>query len=161
MVNIIKKIIEKIYNLFIFDVLTGQGDRHSLNYGIIEGKKIFFSPLFDNEYILSSDSINEGLYSIGIDDNDKESENLLEKFIYNNNYHLIEIIKNKLKIIEEDNILLVFNKLEERTQTEFNKYIKNLIFEKFEINKKIINTTLNRCEKSKSLKYNLKKYDKI
>ena len=76
-----KILLEKIYNLFIFDVLTGQGDRHSLNYGIIKGKKIFFSPLFDSEYILSSDSINEGSYSLGIDDNDKEGENLLEKFV--------------------------------------------------------------------------------
>ena len=53
--NIVRQLMDKIVNLFIFDALLSNSDRHVENYGLIKNdKKISLAPIFDNECILSS-----------------------------------------------------------------------------------------------------------
>lgn len=48
------QIVKKLVNLFLYDIITSQGDRHSDNWGLIineNTKEIKFSPIYDNSNI--------------------------------------------------------------------------------------------------------------
>jgi hypothetical protein len=117
--NTYLRLIDQLINIFIFDILIANIDRHTDNIFIESTNgNINFSKLFDNEYMLSSDSIWLNYYTLGVDSYDFNSDceyNMLEKFLdsYNDTKY-IDILKSKLSIICPDNFELILRKVEDK-----------------------------------------------
>ena len=147
-----ERLMKDLVNIFLFDVLIGNPDRHSNNYGIwIKDKKIEFAPLFDNENMLSNIAVFSGTYSIGIDQNDflehfyflsKDTTHLLEKFLIIGTKDYYDRLIEKLPLIRKENIKLILSELEEEIKIEDD--LKKKIYIKFQNNKDQIE---NICEK--------------
>lgn len=149
--EIVSKLMEQLINIFIFDVLIGNSDRHSQNLMIIEnGNDISFSKLYDNENMLSYLSILEGYYSLGVTKEDFETEesNTLRHFL--DKYKCIDLFIEKKKIISEENIIKVIARVEERIGTQIPDIIKNGIIIDFKDNNRMIDKVLS--EKNKEYK---------
>lgn len=145
----VAKLMCEIVNMFIFDVLLGNIDRHIDNYGfILKNNWYSLAPLFDNEKILSNDSINECFYSIGVDSMDYNNYdiNILHKFLVYSDKMYLDMIKSKLWIIEQQNILKALNRIEERIGCSIQINIKESILKRFEINYDTINRVIKKYE---------------
>lgn len=158
---IVSKLMNELVNIFIYDIITGNIDRHVENYGIIEGGKICFNPIFDNEKILSDDSIIHGIYSIGIDESDYHkyafeygnNDNFIDKFLNLSDELYAILLKEKISIINDENIDIILNKVENRIKSKIPQSIINKIRLKFKQNKEMINDCLNKyINKKKILK---------
>ena len=137
---IVKKLMNQLVDIFIFDVFTSQFDRHCDNFGIIENSEINISPLYDNEFLLYIDSMLYGKYNLGVDIYDNYLKNdLFKKFLYISSRDYLEFIKSKLYLIENDNIIKILNKIEYNIDCKINIDIRNDIIRKFDMNKEIIN----------------------
>lgn len=103
----ISNIVKDLVNLFIYDIITSQGDRHSNNWGLIVNKNnmsIKLSPIYDNSNMCNLNrtkvmktihSYIEILESKGIQGAKKERlKGRLKKVIYHQ--------KSSLKVIPED-----------------------------------------------------------
>lgn len=154
--NIVRQLMDKIVNLFIFDALLSNSDRHVENYGLIKNdKKISLAPIFDNECILSS---LEGYYSLGIDSSDYENDqgiHFLSKFLEISDSRYIELIESKLWIISSENILGTIEKIEKRIGSSMQQNIKNEIIYKFDSHRQVINNILNKYKKVKKYEYKI------
>lgn len=122
--SIASKIIDELKNVYAFDVLVANIDRHDKNIGIIENDTISLSPLFDNEKILSKDSIYEEIYSLRLDDNYNEEIN--------------DKLEEKIWIIDNNNISKVFERIEYRINSNIPDFIKDETRYRFSENKKRI-----------------------
>lgn len=154
--NIVEQLMEQIVNLFIFDVLLSNSDRHISNYGLIKNDKtISLAPIFDNEYILSS---LEGYYSLGIDSNDYRNDqgiHFLLKFIEISDSRYIKLIKSKLWIISKENVLRTIERIEKRIGSSMQQNIKDEIIYKFNSHRQVINNILNKYNKEKKYEYKI------
>ncbi len=122
--SIASKIIDELKNVYTFDVLVANIDRHDKNIGIIENDTISLSPLFDNEKILSKNSIYEEIYSLRLDDNYNEEIN--------------DKLEEKIWIIDNNNISKVFERIEYRINSNIPDFIKDETRYRFSENKKRI-----------------------
>lgn len=146
----IKILMEELINIFIFDILIGNIDRHIENFGIVENEYgIHFAKVFDNEKMLSYYSINRGIYSVGINREDHHttvngySYNLLSKFICYSDSIYRDIIVEKLKIIDEDNIEEILKKVEKRIKTKIQPNVRDRIKVRFKMNYLMIEQVIN------------------
>lgn len=151
--EIVEKLMNQLVDIFMFDSLIGNYDRHVSNLGIIENKNgVNFAPLFDNEKILS-DSILNGVYSLGVDRDDYYlkilKENFLIKFFRVSIPEYIEYYKSKLWIISDENIDKVLKRVEDRTNSMINENLKQKIRDKFEINRNMIENVLDEINQRK------------
>jgi len=116
-----ERLIDQLINIFIFDILIANIDRHTDNIFIESyNGNINFSKLFDNEYMLSSESITFNYYTLGVDSKDFNSDceyNMLEKFLtkYADTKY-IDLLKSKLWIIKQDNFEQILKRVEEKIQ---------------------------------------------
>lgn len=152
-----KRLMDQLVNIFMFDSLIGNIDRHVDNYGIIENDLgVNFAPLFDNEKMLSS-SIYDGGYSLGIDKDDyffneidfEPDRNFLKKFFFVSSSEYIDYYKSKLHIISEENIDKVLKRVEIRTNSEITETLKKQIKDKFNKNRNMINNVLEQTKQRK------------
>lgn len=154
--NIVEQLMEQIVNLFIFDVLLSNSDRHISNYGLIKNDKtISLAPIFDNEYVLSS---LEGYYSLGIDSNDYRNDqgiHFLLKFLEISDSRYIKLIKSKLWIISKENVLRTIERIEKRIGSSMQQNIKDEIIYKFNSHRQVINNILNKYNKEKKYEYKI------
>ena len=132
-----KKLQEELLRIFLFDVLIGNCDRNTDNYGLIIDDNPRFAPLFDNENMLSDYAIYDGNYTLEIDEDDynNEDENLLYKLL-DKNEHTKDLLKEMLPIISEESLLDIFNELE--LENDINPYIKETILNRFSINRNML-----------------------
>lgn len=144
-------------NIFIFDIIIGNMDRH-LNNLIIEeinNNKHFL--IFDNEEMLNNDSINYGIYSIGIDENDFHY--CIDEYNYEDNFILKflivfndkNIICDKLYILEKEYIINLLKKIENERNIKIDINLKKYLINKFEKNKKMIEKNINKFKTKKIL----------
>lgn len=159
--NITKRLMDKIVNIFIFDILIGNVDRHLFNFGIIECDNfVDIAPIFDNEKMLSESSIYYGDYSIGICESDysycirqlEPIDNYIYKFINISDIRYKHLLKEKLEIISQKNISEIILKVENKINSKIPKPIKDKIIKRFYINNKMINSILNSKEHIKTYK---------
>ncbi len=147
-------IINKLTDLFLFDALIGNGDRHFLNICFIRDKEtncLRLSSIFDNESIGENLAINKGVYCIGIDKNSITNDiNYLYDFLSRSNEVYTRYFKSKIGIISFKNLDNIFERLECRgiTVPELNKVI---IKSSMGINKKMIYKVLNSLDDVKTL----------
>ena len=149
--NISNKLMDDIVNMYLFDILVGNGDRNIGNYGIIETKdEVKLSPIYDNENMLSHISLFNGEYCVGVDDEENifsddytgSDNKFLIKFLKQSSSEYADLLKNKLWIISQDNIDKVLKRVEDRINCKISENIKNDIKAEFNINYENIKYTL-------------------
>ena len=141
--KIISDLMEQIVNIFIFDILIANSDRHDENYGIITGTKTKMSPVYDNNFMLSGISLYDGDYSIKVESNMNEEDNILNTFLSISSLEYTELLESKLWIIEEDNIDKIIKIVEERTNRKIEERFKKNIKRDFSRQLRNIKTILN------------------
>lgn len=150
---VVQKLMEQLIDIFLFDVLIANVDRHSMNYGIVQNNsEISFSYLFDNDGMLDPISIYSGGYSIGINRDDyfifeNNGVHFLEKFLNVSDSYYLEYFKNKFNILSEDNIASVFNRVEDKIGSQIHPIIQQKIVRKINDNCEVINSVLCKIKK--------------
>lgn len=133
-----KRLMDELINIFIFDCLIGNFDRHNENFGLIlDLENTHFAPLFDNEMMLSSWALEDGIYSLKIEKylpennySSNEINNLLYQFLdYSDASFQTQLIE-KLHIISEESIEMIFKELE-HDEIIIEEPIKRKILDKF------------------------------
>ena len=141
--ELVENLMNQIVNIFLFDILIANNDRHDENYGIIVGNNIKISPVFDNNCMLSDISLYEGEYSITIDQDSNEENNIIQEFLSVSSLEYTELLKSKLWIIEENNINKVLERVEKRINRKIEERYKTSIKRKFSLQLKNIKKELN------------------
>ena len=154
--NISNTLINQLINIFIFDVLIANIDRHDQNIAIVEeDDHITFNKLWDHGNMLSSDAIEDGNYSLHVNREDyiTRNDNILEHFLEKYETTYMSILEEKLKIISEENINSILNRVEERIGNKITPFIKIEVIHKFKENNEMIKSEIKkRKSKKKGLK---------
>lgn len=111
--NNVVDVMDQLINMFLYDVLIGNGDRHLGNISVIYNKtldSIRLAPLFDNEMIGERMAIYYGLYDLKIDREDNEVNGLYE-FLSSSDNMYVKLVEDKLKIISNGNLDNIFIRL--------------------------------------------------
>jgi len=141
--KIIADLMEQIVNIFIFDILIANSDRHDENYGIITGSETKIAPIYDNNYMLASISLVVGDYSLKVESDMDEDDNLLHSFLSISSEKYTELLKSKLWIIEDKNIDKIIKRVEEKANITIENFIKEDIKKKFSSQYERITSELN------------------
>lgn len=147
---------DNLIKMFLFDVLIGNGDRHSQNYGIlVSDKTITLSPIFDNEEMLGNDFLFENIYSLGVNRQDYYASSLgsyhiLEKFLDSEDDYLFFINKRK-EIINRENIEKILKNVEKRINANIPSRLRKNIEERFDFNYKTISKIVKERKQIKKL----------
>lgn len=115
--EIVKDLMKKIVDIFVFDIITCQSDRHSLNWGIIENEdNVDILPLFDNERILMTQG-SGAMVSLTTDSDGFVSlfDNMKE-FNHISSDEFNSLIKEKLSIVSEENLNSIFERISNKTE---------------------------------------------
>lgn len=133
--KLIAKLMDDIVNIFLFDVLIANYDRHVGNYGlIISNNNVSVAPIFDNENMLSIYSIVDGDFCIGMEDRDYYESDLFTKFLRLSDDMYLEKIESKLWIIEPNNIENIIKRVESKLESKIDNEIKDKILLNFSDN---------------------------
>lgn len=115
-IDITYHLMKQIVDVFLFDIITCQNDRHTRNWEIMEqDDNINISPLYDNERVLIC---SEEDATISMTINEIEDENLwetLKEFQHLSSNEFGNLIAKKLWIISEENLMSVFQRIEKKT----------------------------------------------
>lgn len=116
--EIIRYLMKRIVDIYLFDIITCQIDRHQENWQIMESMDgIDIVPLYDNERILVSNG-DHAFVNLGINITWINHENLWEsikQFQKMSSSEFTNIIKDKLWIISEENLYKLFDRIEQKT----------------------------------------------
>ena len=116
-----EKVMDDIVNVFLFDVIIANNDRHANNLGlIIKNNNVELAPIFDNDNMLREIAMNDGAFFLGIERKDyynylngeSKKDNVFDKFIKISDSEYIERLKNMLSVISDDSIIEIFKELE-------------------------------------------------
>lgn len=142
------RLMDELVNIFLFDVVIGNGDRHNENLGIIADKDgIRFAPLFDHEYMLFGDSINYGFYQLGVHDDD--ITNKLYVFLLESDSSYLERLKSMMNKINDDVLAQIIKEIKDEGVNIPDDYI-NELFEKFNDNRQMIEMTIENLKFTKA-----------
>lgn len=148
--NLVSKLMEQIVNIFLFDVLIANYDRHVGNYGlIIKDSNISLAPLFDNENMLSIYSMIDGDFCIGMEDRDYYESDLFSKFIKLSSDSYLNDFESKLWIIEQKNIEKVIDRVENKLGCKLDEKLKKKIMSDFSDNLFSIRSIISNYRKVK------------
>lgn len=140
--QIISDLMNQIVNMFIFDIIICNYDRHSNNWEIIESdNEIKLAPIYDNEGILVTND-NNALVSMLLEE---KVHGILWKAISDfqkvSSSEFTDLIKEKLWIISEENLNNVFTRIESKTGVAMPDIYKKYYLEEYKNHK-------NRIEKA-------------
>lgn len=137
-----KKIMNEVTDIFLFDALIGNIDRHGENFGIIpNGKKSRMAPIFDNDKMLSPIAINNGKYNLAVSSGESPIStpgNFLYKFLDISDRAYQKRLKDGLKIISEESLIEIFQELKSEGII-FEVALMEELLEKFAQNRTMIN----------------------
>ncbi len=152
----VDRLMDQLLQIFFFDVLIGNIDRHADNLFLVEKKRnVSFSPLLDNELMLNPTSIEHGGYSLGIDREDyfyapeemEGKENFLAKYFRSCSSQDIQFFESKLDIISEENIEDVLRRVETRISAPIHPTIRKQILDGFAQNRNMIYNVIRKYTK--------------
>ena len=157
--NIISKVMKKIVNMFIFDILTGQVDRGATNWWLIEypDGTLDLQPLFDNVRILMLHhrlaeerypSVSKTLLKVNRDIVRYFGDNL-EEFLKYSDEEFTNILFNSLWGISQENMQKIFTKIEEKTEYYIPNELKQFYLKEFESQLNFINEVYDKTISSK------------
>lgn len=142
--EIVDKLMKKLVDIYIFDIITCQCDRRSTNWQVMESEnQIDIAPLFDNERILVRTE--EQAY-VSLTMHKGNSENLwdsLKAFLEVSDPEYKNIITEKLWIISNENLESVFKNIENRINYFIPVYIKEYYLTLFQKHKELLEKNLN------------------
>ena len=144
--EIIERLMKKIASIFIFDIITCQADRHSLNWEVEERNNfIDIGPLYDNELIFTFEEKNQVSLTI----NDSSSGDLLTElkaFLKVSDKIFVDLLKEKLWIISEENLKSVFKRIEDKIGYVIPKGEKKYYLNRFNSHKEMLEKELIQYE---------------
>lgn len=131
--NLVNKLMMQIIDIFIFDELLANDDRHFYNFGILEGElDINVAPIFDNAKIISKDVIESDRVYLTVSKSKSNNNELLSFLELNSDY--ANYIKSKLWVISEENILNAFERIEKKNDIIIPEYFKKQCKNQLELN---------------------------
>ena len=136
MQEIVAKLMMKIVKLFIFDLITGQEDRHEENWGVViyENGDVDLQPIFDNSRSLEDDP-EFVYYGLSLEGNSiSENDKMIQEFLSVSSSEFSDILPNYLWVIGEENINKIFKLIEEQINCEIPPNIKRYYINVFSIN---------------------------
>lgn len=140
--KLVFKLMNQIVDIFIFDFLIENLDRHDGNIGILEDENsINIAPIFDNEKMLIDYGNFESILKVDSSEvyNWKES---FKKFISTSSSEYVNKILEKLWIIDDDNIKNAIERVEKRVESKIDDNFKNKLISNFRVHKNEINEAL-------------------
>lgn len=141
--KLVYKLMNQLTDIFIFDFLIGNNDRHDGNIGILEDENnVNITPVFDNELLLESEKSLDSVLKVDEEQID-DWKISFTKFITQSSDEYKEKIKDKLWIINEDNINDIIKRVEVKTNSKLSDEYKKNITELFKIRKEEIEELLN------------------
>lgn len=141
--ELIKLLMNDIINIYIYDIITCQSDRHSQNWGLIEDdNKVSIQPVFDNERILSTNG-RQALVNLTIDEvgNSNLLFNLIE-FMRISSVDYTELIKEKWWIISDQNLNSIFKRIEDKTGYPMSNDVKQYYLREYQYHRKRLERVL-------------------
>ncbi len=112
--EIIINLMKKIVDIYLFDVITCQSDRHSGNWQIMESdNNIDIAPLYDNECILKR-RLYMATVALTMREGDQSLWESIKQFQNISSEEYTDIIKEKIWIISNDNLKTVFERVENK-----------------------------------------------
>ena len=126
---IVQGLMQELINIFMFDIVIGNSDRHVDNLGILENEYgIHFTPAFDNDLMLFDNAVYGDYYSIGVDTMDKQYDgHIISKFIETYGEEYRYILLDKIEIVSPENMELIMARVEKRIGAQMNDYIQEKI----------------------------------
>lgn len=135
-----KKLMDELVNIFLFDVVIGNADRHNENYGIINNDDgPHFAPLFDNEWMLFKRSINYGFYNLGVESND--DCNKLYIFLKNSDSSYLFRLKEMVNKIDDQALQEILDEIVSEGN-ELPSGYEDYLFQEFNDNREMIKMTI-------------------
>lgn len=122
--KLVYKLMNQLTDIFLFDFLIGNNDRHDGNIGVLENSEdINITPVFDNEELLKNTI---DYYSILKVDDEKINDwkDSLLKFLLHSTKEYKEKLKEKICIIDEENIDNAIERVEKRLNEELDENLK-------------------------------------
>ncbi len=128
---VVALLMKRLTDIFIFDVITNQPDRTSLNWGIVEKSdgSVDICPLFDNNRIFFTAPIFTNLM-LSVDKEEGPFQNrILEEnllgFLMESDSSFQRRFKDSLFVLEPDYVEEIIKRLERRTEEPLPESIKN------------------------------------
>ena len=154
MQEIVGNIMMKLVQVFIFDILTGQNDRHSSNWGVVEqdGKEPDLQILYDNAHILSLNYI-PAISKVALQTYGNEKSYLeddLLSFLCDSNIEFVKMIYDSLWVINEENLRSIFKRIETKIGNKMPQIDKEIYINKFAEQKDYIMEIIEKAKKGKS-----------
>ena len=121
--DVANNIMNDLYRLLMFDIIIANSDRHDRNI-LIDSSTLRLGPVFDNEMLLNEDYY----FSFSVTGRD---DNTISEFLSILSPQELEFFVNKIEIINRDNLLKVFNRIEKKIGTSMVDSIKNEVLKKY------------------------------
>lgn len=113
--QIVSHLMKRIVDIYLFDIISCQIDRHERNWQIMESLDgVDIAPLYDNGRILL-DTDEEAEVCLGIESVTEKLFDSIQKFLKVSSEEFSSIIMDKLWIIGEENLHSIFGRIEKKT----------------------------------------------
>lgn len=140
--KLVSKLMNQVVDIFIFDFLIGNLDRHDGNVGILEDERnINIGPVFDNELMLVDHIDFNNVLKVDSDKvyNWKDS---FAKFISTSSSEYVDKILEKLWIIDDNNVRSAIERVENRIDSKIDDNLKNKLVSDFRMHRTAIDEIL-------------------
>lgn len=124
--EIVFKLVYKLIKILILDMMVGQYDRHSCNWGIVEydNGDVDIQILYDNMRSLYYEPESAQLL-LTVDDWSYAGLGInLDKFINGSSSYFGDMLRDNLWVIGRENVLKIFERIEEKTGSIFSEEMK-------------------------------------
>lgn len=127
--EIVEKLMGKIVDMFIIDLIFAQCDRHVENWQIVEYKdgRVDLQAIYDNDRIMMDYPSKSWLSMTVRPYEEPEDDSLkanIEYFIKDSSSEFTDLLLNRLSILENENIEEVFRRIKTKTGCSIPKTIK-------------------------------------
>lgn len=149
----ISKLMKRIVDIYLFDVITCQNDRHSQNWQIMESNNdVDIAPLYDNEIILKY-RLDLATVELSMNGGGESLWESIEQFQNVSSDEYRNIIREKIWIISDSNLKAVFERVENKIGCALPDRYKYYLSGDYEAHKGMLEKTLDLNNKlTKSLK---------
>ena len=146
--DVVSILMDEIVNVFLFDILIANDDRHGDNFCIVENEKgVHVAPLFDNEYLLCDNSIDFQYYAMKVDSGNTYyrfvTQNL-DRFLQISDERYLERLQSKLWIISSENLDSIFARIKMKTGLSLSEDYQEETKKGFEKNYNMIKDAIQR-----------------
>lgn len=145
--EIVKNLMDEIVNLFLFDVIIGNSDRHNDNYGILISDNGIHIQAFDNMLMGDENAIYYNEYSMKVSYNlqileNDIPDNSIKDFLSISDSLYTDRFINMLTVLDDDVLNYVISNVERRTKSRINDNIKKSILSKLKSNKMLLKSLI-------------------